>query len=60
VAAGHVRRAGDRGQVDRRVPGEQEADVAVDRGPDASCQLDAEDPQGAVQLMRVRAGELWE
>jgi len=60
VAAGHVRGVGDRGQVDRRVPGEQEADVAVDRGPGLGRQLDAEDPQGAVQLVGIRAGELRE
>jgi hypothetical protein len=60
VAAGHVCGIGDRGQVDRRVPGEQETNVAVDRGPGTGRQLDAEDPQGAVQLVRVRGGELRE
>jgi hypothetical protein len=34
--------------------------MAVDRGPDAGRQLDAEDPQGAIQLVRIRTGELRE
>jgi hypothetical protein len=53
VAPGDVHGIGDRGQVDRRVPGEQEADVTVDRGPDAGRELDAEDGQRVVELVRV-------
>ena len=47
----------DRGEVDRRVPGEEEADVAVDRRARRGVQVHAQRREGTVQRARVRRGQ---
>ncbi|HEX5591621.1 MAG TPA: hypothetical protein VFX65_15110 [Candidatus Limnocylindrales bacterium] len=50
-------RVGDRGEVDRRVPGEQEPDVAVDGGPCGRCERQPQAAEGALELAIVGLGK---
>jgi hypothetical protein len=57
VAEGDRRRIADRGQVDRGVPGEQEADVVVDRPPRVRREAQPERAQSGLEDGVIVGGE---
>ena len=60
VRDGDLARVADGGQVDRRGPGEEQPDVAVDGGPLRGGEDQAEPVEPGVEGVVVRGGERWE